>query len=240
MTCLAPAIILALDTAGLGCSVAVARGDRVLSIEQSENMHGQAEALLPMVDDAVRQAGLIPMALDIVAVTVGPGSFTGIRVGLAAARGIMLATGARLVGVTSFDAAAASARCVRDHGRYLLVVLESRRDDLYVQLFDPCFDPIGGPEAILPPVLGGTVNAMIGAAPLSIAGDAAQRAAAALAERPDTRILRDSTAGAIGALRAARRILQHSEAGGAVRPLYLRPPDVTRSSSRRKFDREPR
>src|SRR6266851_9911888 len=92
-------VILALDSAGLACSVAVALGDRVLGAERIEGMHGQAEALLPMVDRAMRKAGLPPAALDLVAATVGPGSFTGIRVGLAAARAIALATGARLIGV---------------------------------------------------------------------------------------------------------------------------------------------
>ena len=67
-------------------------------------MHGQAEALLPMVDACMREAGQVPAAIDLVAVTVGPGSFTGIRVGLAAARGMALATGAQLIGVTSFEA----------------------------------------------------------------------------------------------------------------------------------------
>src|SRR6516165_10088677 len=86
-------IVLALDSAGLGCSVLVAVGETVLAVERSAAMHGQAERLLPMVDTVVRKSGLSPAALDIVATTTGPGSFTGIRVGLAAVRGIALATG---------------------------------------------------------------------------------------------------------------------------------------------------
>jgi tRNA threonylcarbamoyladenosine biosynthesis protein TsaB len=234
-----PPIALAFDTAGLACSVVVAIGDRMLNAEHKENMHGQAEALLPMVDSAMRNAGLAPRALDLVAVTVGPGSFTGIRVGLAGARGIALATGARLIGVTSFEAvAAAVVRRDSDRDRFLLVALESRRSDLYVQFFDPRCDPIGGPAAIMPSDLGGAVNATIGAAPLSVAGDAAQRAALALAERPDMPILTETASGAVGALRAALRALQVGGESDSARPLYLRPPDVTLSSLRREADRD--
>ncbi len=235
-----PPVILALDSAGLECSVVVAVGDRVLGTEHIENMHGQAEALLPMVDAAMRKAGLAPAALDLVTVTVGPGSFTGIRVGLAGARGIALATGARLVGVTSFDAvAAATIQPAGDRESFLLVALESRRDDLYVQFFDPHLEPIGGPAAIMPIALGGAVNVTIGAAPLLVAGDAAQRAALLLAERPYTRILIGSAPSAVGVLQAALRALQLGTERAPPRPLYLRPPDVTFAGRRREPDRGP-
>ena len=91
-----PRVALALNSAGLACSVAVSLGEEVVAEERIDTMHGQAEALLPLVDKAMREAGQVPAALDLVVATVGPGSFTGIRAGLAAARGIALATGARL------------------------------------------------------------------------------------------------------------------------------------------------
>src|SRR5207302_2188062 len=108
--------------AGSACSVAVGLGENIVAEEHIDTMHGQAEALLPLVNRAMREAGQEPAALDVVVVTVGPGSFTGIRVGLAAARGIALATGARLLGVTSFDAVAVQAS-PRDGSetRFLLV-----------------------------------------------------------------------------------------------------------------------
>ena len=90
-----------------------------------------------MVDAVMRQAGVRPAALDCVAATCGPGSFTGIRVGLAAAHGIALAAGARLIGVSSFGAAAAGAgQPDSSLPGFLLVALESRRDELFIQLFD--------------------------------------------------------------------------------------------------------
>jgi tRNA threonylcarbamoyladenosine biosynthesis protein TsaB len=219
--------------------VAVAVGDRVVETEHIENLHGQAEALLPMVDATMRRAGLGPAALDLVAVTVGPGSFTGIRVGLAGARGIVLATRARLIGVTSFDAVVAAIQAIDGRRRNLLVALEGRRDDLYAQFFDPRFDAIGEPTAILPIALGKAVHATIGAAPLAIAGDAALRASLALAGRPHTSVLSDSNPSAVGALRAALHRLQLGAAADEPRPLYLRPPSVTLSSGHREPDRNP-
>jgi len=137
-------IVLAIDSAGSGCSVLVAAGDTVLAAERCSTERGQAERLLPMVDAVIRKSGLSALALDIVGTTIGPGSFTGIRVGLAAMRGIALATGAQPVGVTGFEAVAAglaSQVCERGAG-FLLVALESRRQDLYIQLFDHAYRPL--------------------------------------------------------------------------------------------------
>jgi tRNA threonylcarbamoyladenosine biosynthesis protein TsaB len=176
----------------------------------------------------MRDAGQVPAALDLVVATVGPGSFTGIRVGLAAARGIALATGARLVGVTSFDAVAIeAAQSNYSARRCFLIALESRREDLYVQFFSPHGDPVRAPAAILPFLLGDAVAAGIGTSPVLIAGDAARRAAAALIQRPDTAVLENSAPGAVGALRAGLRLLRLGKAADGPRPLYLRPPDVT-------------
>src|SRR5690349_183976 len=100
-------IILALDTAGSACSVAIARGEQLLAADRREMRHGHAEALMPMVDAAMREARLTARELDAVAVSTGPGGFTGIRIGLAAAHGIALAAGARLIGISSFAAVAA-------------------------------------------------------------------------------------------------------------------------------------
>src|SRR5712671_4611830 len=186
-------VILAIDSAGLACSTVVAVGDTILCTERVETRHSQAEALMPMVDAAMRKAGLPPAALDLVAATVGPGSFTGIRVGLAAASGIALATGAQLVGVSSFEAVAAGL-AQPDWGdvAFLLIALESRREDLYVQFFDRSCNPVGQPASMMPAALGEAVNAAIGAAPLLIAGDAAQRAALVLSNSADTIVVEDS------------------------------------------------
>lgn len=221
-------VILALDTAGLDCSVAVAIGDQLVGARRIDRMHGQAESLLPMVDSLMVEACLPPTALDVVVTTLGPGSFTGIRVGLAAANGIALGSGARLIGVTSFEAAVAASLPHDYRGDvFLLIALESRREDLYAQFFNGRRDAIGAPAAVMPARLGHFVDATIGPLSLLIGGDAAQRAGRALSERPNTSQLKVSTPNAVGAWRAALGRLRRGETSSTIRPLYLRPPDAT-------------
>jgi tRNA threonylcarbamoyladenosine biosynthesis protein TsaB len=227
--------VLALDTAGSACSVTVAVGDRVLCSERIMALHGQSEALLPMVDAAMRKAGLLAAELDRIATTVGPGSFTGIRVGLAAARGIALASGARLTGVTSFEAVLAGLPALDGDGKtcLVLIALESRREDLYIQLFDRAHGPLTDPVTVLPDALGKLVAEFVAEAPLLVTGDAAERAGSALLPRPGALIVKNSAPCAEGVLKAALRQWQRGGANSEPRPLYLRPPDVTISDPHR-------
>jgi tRNA threonylcarbamoyladenosine biosynthesis protein TsaB len=212
-------VVLAFDAAGSACSVAIGQGERVLGYERREMRHGHAEALLPMIDRVMTAAGLTPGDVGAVAVSVGPGGFTGIRAGLAAAHGLALAVGASLAGVTSFTAVAARAP---DDKAPLLVALDSRRDDLYVQLFAGGA-PHGAAAAVLPADLASFVATAIGDAPLRIAGDAAEAAAAALARYTAVAIVAGSAPDALGVLEAGRRGVFDP----AARALYLRPPDVS-------------
>lgn len=229
-------VVLALETAGSRCSVAVARGDEIIAAESRALRHGHAEALLPMIDRVMAAAGLPPHALDLVAAATGPGGFTGIRVGLAAASGIALATGARLIGVTAFDAVAhALARAGNPGSAALLIALDSRREDFYVQLFasaDPV--PLAEPEAVLPDRLHEYLG-MAAAAPVLIAGDAAANAAEALRGRIDFDLIPDSAPDAVGVVAAALSAGRAGLAARPARPFYLRPPDVTLPKPRPSF-----
>jgi tRNA threonylcarbamoyladenosine biosynthesis protein TsaB len=218
-------VLFAFDTAASACSVAVGRGGGVLAHERREMRHGHAEALLPMIDRVMAAAGLAPTAIEIVTVSVGPGGFTGIRAGLAAAQGVALASGARLIGVTSF--AVVAARLPR-RDEPLLVALDSRREDLYVQLFS-CDGALPGEPAVVPPAeLAAFVATTVGNAALCIAGDAADNAAAALADRGSLTVIPGSAPDALGVLAAAT----DDRYTGPARPLYLRPPDVSFPKSR--------
>jgi tRNA threonylcarbamoyladenosine biosynthesis protein TsaB len=197
-------------------------------MERRALRHGHAEALLPMVDRVVAAAGLKPKALDIIAAAVGPGGFTGIRVGLGAARGIALALQARVIGVTSFAAVAAPLASDQSHPDVLLVALDSRRDDFYVQLYDRrAVMPLAAPQAVLPEALADYVAGIVGAGPLLVAGDMTEAAATALGRRPGIEIAAGSAPDATGVLAAAWRQTKSDPAGNPLRPLYLRPPDVS-------------
>jgi tRNA threonylcarbamoyladenosine biosynthesis protein TsaB len=234
-------LLLAIETAGSGCSAAILRGGEVLAAECRVLRHGHAEALLPMIDRVARAADIAPVALECVAVATGPGGFTGIRAGLAAAHGIALASGARLVGVTSFAAVAAAVRARglvapprgREGAAALLVALDSRREDFYVQLFAAdCTTPLADPASVTPDRLaaylaGSHAAGPAGEARLLIAGDRTEPAAEALGREHPVAILPDTAPDALGVAAAALLARETGAADRPARPLYLRPPDVT-------------
>ena len=129
--------VLAIDTALAACSAAVldTATDTVLGRVSAPMERGHAEAILPILDDVLGgPAGL--GAVDRIAVSTGPGSFTGIRVGLSAARGLALATGIPVVGITTLVALAAPALAAGD-GRAVGAAIDARHGRVFFQIFAP-------------------------------------------------------------------------------------------------------
>jgi tRNA threonylcarbamoyladenosine biosynthesis protein TsaB len=133
-----PLRVLAIDTALEACSAAILDTDRQgCVISRSRPMvRGHAEALMPLIAAVMSEAGIEFAQLDRIAVTVGPGSFTGLRVGVAAARGIALATGKPAVGLTTL-AALAAPFFEGDESAALLAAIDARHGQVYMQLFGP-------------------------------------------------------------------------------------------------------
>jgi tRNA threonylcarbamoyladenosine biosynthesis protein TsaB len=128
-------LILAIDTALDVCAAAVLdTGSGRLIAEASEAMkRGHAEALMPLIAGVMKDAGLPFAALDRIAVTTGPGSFTGLRVGLSAARGIALAAGKPVVGLTTLSAYAAPV-IGEDESYPIISAIDARHDQVYFQV----------------------------------------------------------------------------------------------------------
>lgn len=207
--------------------MAIGHGADILAHERLDMRHGHAEALLPMIDRVAVAAGIAAERIDKVAVTLGPGGFTGIRAGLAAARAIALAARAELLGITSFAAVAALIGPGAP-GAPLLVALDSRRDDLFIQLFDAEGTPLDMPAAVMPGDIADRLGVLLSpGSRLRIAGDAAAAAEAALAGRAGVELIANSAPDALGVLHAARRGATGAGCGEPVRPLYLRAPDVS-------------
>ncbi|WP_395647182.1 tRNA (adenosine(37)-N6)-threonylcarbamoyltransferase complex dimerization subunit type 1 TsaB [Terricaulis sp.] len=99
-------IVLAVDTALDACSVAIARDGEVLASISETMTRGQAERLAPMAREAITQAALAFTQIDRIATTTGPGSFTGVRVGLSFARALALAISKPCIGVSTLEALA--------------------------------------------------------------------------------------------------------------------------------------
>lgn len=120
-------ITLALDTSGPVGSVALRRQGRLLGERTLDTQQHHSSLLLPTTDELLRAHGLTPRDVELWAVGLGPGSYTGIRVGIAAAKGFALAHGRPLVGAGSVDA------LLLEHGRNgaVAVVVDARREEIY-------------------------------------------------------------------------------------------------------------
>lgn len=146
--------LLAIETSTGSCSTAVLIDDgRTSHIERIgvDMQRGHAEAIFPMIREVMHRSSVSFAELDRIAVSVGPGSFTGTRVGISAARGLALATTARLVGATSLAIIAAMVTPSSSaSGRHIAVALSAGRGDIYFQLFSPTGAPMTTERAIDP------------------------------------------------------------------------------------------
>jgi len=214
--------VLAIDTALAACSAAVldtVEGGIVAS-ESLPMTRGHAEALMPLLARLMKKARMSFRDLDRVAVTTGPGSFTGLRVGLSAARGIALAAGLPAVGLSTLSAYAAP-HLAEDDTTPVVAAIDARHEHVYLQVFGP-----GGRTAMAPRLapLSDAVRAAT-ATPAHLVGSAAAAIANKLAAYGVTPAGVDS--------RGAPDIAWVAQMGAALpegqsppRPLYLQAPDA--------------
>ena len=214
--------VLAIDTALEACSVAILDTERTdLRAHESLPMQrGHAEALMPLVARVLDRAQLDFSAIDRVAVTTGPGSFTGLRVGIAAARGIALAAGKPAIGLTTL-AAFAAPFIAADDTVAVVVAIDARHDHVYLQVFGP-----GGRTLVAPRVvpLREALRVSSTGAP-RITGTAAAKLVTLwpAGERPPSKV---EQRGAPDINWVARLGAAASDTGTPPKPLYLRPPDA--------------
>ncbi|HJY18839.1 MAG TPA: tRNA (adenosine(37)-N6)-threonylcarbamoyltransferase complex dimerization subunit type 1 TsaB [Xanthobacteraceae bacterium] len=214
--------LLAIDTALAACSAAVldtAHGGMVAS-ESLPMVRGHAEALMPLVARVMKASGLAFADLDRIVVTTGPGSFTGLRVGIAAARGLGLATKIPVVGVSTLSAYAAPYLGV-DNKNPVIAAIDARHAHVFLQVFAPNGRTSTAPRLA---ALNEAVHAAADA-PARIVGSAAQAVADGLAESGPAPVLVDA--------RDAPDIAWVAQIGAVVpeasappKPQYLRAPDA--------------
>src|SRR5208282_1694999 len=214
--------VLAIDTALAACSAALLDTEQggIVASESLPMMRGHAEALMPLLARLMDQAGMGFPDLDRVVVTTGPGSFTGLRVGIAAARGIALAADKPAIGLSTLSAYAAPHMAADD--RFPVVAaIDARHEHVYLQVFGP------GGRTLTAPRLATLREAVRAAAdaPACIVGSAALAVAAALSPA-------DAAPAAVDA-RAAPDIAWVARMGAVLpegqsppKPQYLRAPDA--------------
>jgi tRNA threonylcarbamoyladenosine biosynthesis protein TsaB len=203
--------ILAVDTTFGACSAAVVACDRVLARRFDVMQRGHAEALAPMVEAVMTEAGLSFAGLDRLAVTTGPGSFTGQRVGLAFMRGLRVALGKPLIGVTSLAAMAAQAK-TETGCDVAAAVHDAKRGEVYLET------TAGHAAAVMNVAEAQAILA--GFASLALAGTGVALMSSVCPAATVTAIV------APDAVWVARLAAVASDTGAAPRPLYLRAPDA--------------
>ncbi|MPZ57081.1 MAG: tRNA (adenosine(37)-N6)-threonylcarbamoyltransferase complex dimerization subunit type 1 TsaB [Rhizobiales bacterium] len=215
-------LVLAIDTALAACSAAVLDTGRgaIVGRESLPMVRGQAEVLMPLIARVMAQAGVDFATLDRVAVTVGPGSFTGLRVGISAARGIALAAGKPAVGLSTL-ASFAAPHIAADDTEPVVAAIDARHEHVYLQVFGPEGRTLV--SARIAPLREAIRAAATGAA--RVTGTAAELIAAAWPPGQPPPALIDARACPdidwVARLGAAASVSQ-----GPPRPLYLRAPDT--------------
>ena len=224
--------VIAFDTCFGACSAAILWRDAAsgtggaehLAWRYEEMATGQAERLVPMIDEVLLQSGRSLESLDAIAVTTGPGTFTGIRVGVAAARGLALATGLPIRATTSLHVLAHGALAKLGPlaaETTLAVCMDARAGQIFFQTFDGANgDPTSDAAVMTPDVAAGvqpkTPLVCIGSGAAALAEAAARAGRAATVElatlQPDARILAHIAA----KLPVSERLA----------PIYLRQPDA--------------
>ncbi len=226
--------VLAFDTSYAACSAAAraqSQGGPVRIAHRYREMEtGHAEALVPMIGEVIAEAGIEFCDLQRIVVAYGPGTFTGVRTAVAAARALALATGAEIVAVSSLWAIAAAMTnaAAADNAATdgVMVVMDARKGQLYVQVIDAQGRPQTEPILTEPEI----AAALLPQQRLMVVGNAADQVLAAadsqnrtnLRRRPAGLTCTDTAPNAIHLLDAAL----HSSIAGPLLPLYLRPPDA--------------
>lgn len=217
--------ILALDTSMGACSAAVLRtngAERKLFVRQEAMARGHAEALMPMVAEIMAEAGLAFAEIDLIAATTGPGSFTGVRIAISAARGFALVTKAKLFGA---DSLTVMAKVALAHGALgsgpFAVAVDARRGMVYFGLYDAAADKLEGPLLIAPDeavrLLPSGLRIAVGSGAVLLAEAGALQGRAVEASLPELQPSAEALAGIADA---------SGETYPTLRPLYLRPPDA--------------
>jgi tRNA threonylcarbamoyladenosine biosynthesis protein TsaB len=222
-------ILLAFDSSAAACSVALRRDGVTLARERRARERGHAEALVPLIEATLAQAAVRFEDLDAVATTIGPGSFTGVRIALATAHGLSLALGIPAFGVTTFEAVALAARRALGVPASCLVVLETKRADVYAQVLPADGGAPAPPVAVSP----FAVAEMAPEGRFILAGDGAHHLRPYVVARDVLFAPGPGSADAADVAElAARRFASGAPDAERPLPLYVSPPGVTRRPDR--------
>jgi tRNA threonylcarbamoyladenosine biosynthesis protein TsaB len=213
--------ILAIEGALARCSAALVVDGMMVAAAGTEAPRGQPALLPPMVQGVLAQAGIDAVALDAVAVGIGPGGFTGLRAAIALAEGVAHGAGRPLAGVTTGEALLAALPDALRAGRGVWSAVDNRRGRVVLEIFAPGADTPGAPMVAALDALPAPHG------PLLVLGDAAEAVVAALRARGDAAQAHPGLPDAAAVARVAADRLGAGQPPRPAAPLYAEPPAVT-------------
>jgi len=213
-------LVMGLDTSLQCCSVSILRDGEVIADQSFGMERGHAEHLAPMAAAALIEAGVAIRDLDRVGVVVGPGGFTGVRVGLSFARGLAIGTDLDVVGVTSLAALAENIENAEPDA-LIAPVIDARRGQLYAGLYRRGGALLIAPFVATPEQVSETLQKVAGAHPVSLVGSGAAQIAHNSRDWVDSGVPEQISAKYVAQLAAAAPPPE-----GPPGPLYLRAPDA--------------
>lgn len=225
--------VLAIETATTVCAVAIVDDGRILADRHLEAKHVHSEKLMIFIDECLSSSGITLKGLDGIAVSIGPGSFTGLRIGLSVAKGLALATGKFVVGVPTLSALALQAvnsELVRED-EYIIPMIDARRDELYTAVYQRKGHSITELLASQAIRLHEVMRFLPARGTVVVMGDGANKFQQFLVQTNSmdtSRIvipvtaLRSCTASSVGLLGASRFSNGEGTDGAALEPLYVK------------------
>lgn len=221
-------LVLAVDSALNGCAVALldTQDNRLLASISRQMSSGQAEHLVPMIEQTLKDGGAQYSDIGLIAVVNGPGAFTGIRIGIAAAKALALALNTPVVGVGTFDAVLKSALQSEENRGYdrVSVILETKRTDFYVQAYE-------GKGAVLTPgtcASAQNIKDSLSEKKTLLIGDGVERLLSEWEDAPSSVVMRRSAlADPMIVAEIGKDLFLKEKISTDIQPVYLRAPDVS-------------
>ena len=212
--------LLGIDSATLTIGVAILDDERVIA-EARHDAKGRTNDLLVTIDRLCREAAIAPTELDAIAIGAGPGSFTGLRIGMATAKGIAFAAGKPLWAVSSLAALAQDAAARTD--AVIISVLDARKGEVYAGCFDGAARPLSDEQVLAPGAVAAFVRGVIGDREASYVGDAIRSYPDAFTPLADRWLVTTPSGVAVARLALAGARVDVTTGGT---PTYIRPSEA--------------
>jgi tRNA threonylcarbamoyladenosine biosynthesis protein TsaB len=198
------AIILYLETATKVCSVALADGEQLLALHETSISNSHSELITVFIQEVIEEAGIAMSAVDAVAVSMGPGSYTGLRIGVSTAKGLCYGLGKPLISVGTLQAMAFGAVSqLKDIDKNSLIcpMLDARRMEVYYSLYDRDLNEIQPAQAAI--ITAETFQDIADKHSVLLMGDGAEKCMPLFEGQPNIKLLEDFTISARYMMKAA-------------------------------------